>query len=286
MSVALPWQAKIAAKIVLSRIPVSYRLWKKLSLFEHGQMDSPDYCYKVVKQHLDREPFGRRHGDFVSLELGPGDTITSALAVKALGAAKTLHIDVGPFASRDLEAYRQMADHLRKEGLDAPDISTAQTFEDVLKACDAEYYTNGVESMKTLPDASVDIIWSHAVLEHVGLREFDESARQMRRLLRPDGVCTHVVDLKDHLSRALNSLRFSEGTWESNLMSRSGFYTNRIRCLPMLERFEKAGFEVVKVEKQSWPTMPTPRTRMAEPFRSMSEDDLRVHGFTMVLKPI
>jgi hypothetical protein len=28
----LPWQIKIAAKIVLARLPLSYRVWEKLSL--------------------------------------------------------------------------------------------------------------------------------------------------------------------------------------------------------------------------------------------------------------
>jgi hypothetical protein len=34
-----PWWAKIAGKLVLSRLPVEHALWKRLGLFQYGAME-------------------------------------------------------------------------------------------------------------------------------------------------------------------------------------------------------------------------------------------------------
>ena len=50
----VPWWGKIAAKMILARLPVNYRAWKQLHLFENGAMDEPLYAYGVYKKHFDR----------------------------------------------------------------------------------------------------------------------------------------------------------------------------------------------------------------------------------------
>jgi hypothetical protein len=54
---ALPWWARMAAKIVLARLPVPYPAWRRLSLFRHGEIDEPAYAFQVVVQHLERARF-------------------------------------------------------------------------------------------------------------------------------------------------------------------------------------------------------------------------------------
>src|SRR5262245_16158823 len=36
-----PWWMRVAAKLVLARLPISYRVWSRFSLFKHGEMDRP-----------------------------------------------------------------------------------------------------------------------------------------------------------------------------------------------------------------------------------------------------
>lgn len=285
MNVPLPWHAKIAAKIILSRLPLPYGFWKKLSLFEHGQMEHPEYSLEVAKKHLDKATFGRRNGDFTAVELGPGDTITSALAMLALGANKTIHVDVGAFASTDMSIYRTMADYLRTQKLVAPDLSEIESFEEMTREIPVQYHTEGHLSLANMEPESVDLVWSHAVLEHVGRAEFLETMRQTRRILRKDGVATHVVDLKDHLAYGLNNLRFSEKTWESSFMSKSGFYTNRIRYSEMIALFEKAGFEVCETTKVLFDALPTPKSKLWEPYRKLPDEELMISDFDVVLRP-
>ena len=66
---------------------------------------------------------------------------------------------------------------------------------------------------------------------------------ELFRILKPNGVCSHRVDLRDCLDGGLNNLRFSEARWEDALFRKSGFYTNRIRFREMVEIFEQAGFK-------------------------------------------
>jgi len=74
--IPLPWQLKIAAKIVLSRLPLSYRAWSRLRLFRHGAMDDPSSALEIFREHFNRSGIAR---GFTMLELGPGDSLASAV---------------------------------------------------------------------------------------------------------------------------------------------------------------------------------------------------------------
>lgn len=282
----IPWQGKIAAKLVLSRFPASYRFWQRLALFELGPMIQPGYAYEVFKKHFDRANFLRRSGGFVVLELGPGDSLFSAMIAYAFGASASYLVDVGPFARSDLEPYRAMESFLAEKGLPVPDVASMNSLEELLAACAAQYETSGLSSLRAIPDRSVDFIWSQAVLEHIRRADFLDVMRELRRIVRSDGVCCHRVDLGDHLGGALNNLRFSERLWESDFMANSGFYTNRIRYSEMMQLFRKAGFEVEMVTADHWDKLPTPRAKLSANFQHLSDDELCVRGFDVTLRPV
>lgn len=280
----VPWYGKIATKLILSRLPVEYRRLKKLGLFQHGKMEEPAYAYGVFTKHFDGAGLRRPHDGFVGLELGPGDSLLTAMVAHAFGASAYYLIDVGAFAQADLNSYHAMAKFLEELGLAAPDIEGARSLESVISACGATYGTSGLASLRTIPDRSIDFIFSHTVLQHLRRADFLETMHQLRRVLRPGGVCSHVVDLRDMLGGSLNNLRFSESIWESDFMAESGFYTNRIRYSEMLDLFTRAGFRSEVVEKKCWDRLPTPRSKMVDPFRSLPEEELCVSGFEVVLQ--
>lgn len=279
-----PWYVKIIIKVLLTRLPFAYKFWKKISLFEHGDMERPDYAYSVLVGHLDRVKSTNLANNFVGLELGPGDSLSTALIAKAFGASRTYLVDAADFASRDVERYKIVCRYLEDQGHDISSFSEFNTVDQMLKQTTCCYLTNGLVSLKTIPDASVDFIWSQAVLEHVRKDIFFETICQLRRILKDDGVCSHQVDLKDHLNSALNNLRFNEKIWEANFFAGSGFYTNRIRYVEMVDMFSQAGFEVKIGTVTSWNTLPTRRSSLVEPYRSMDEDNLLVSGFDVLLQ--
>jgi SAM-dependent methyltransferase len=284
LSSLLPWQAKVAAKIVLSRVPAGYAVWRRLNLFRHGAMDDPAYAEDVFCSHLARVKERMALEDFVGLELGPGDSLLSAVIAKAYGARKTWLIDVGPYAAESVELYRAQADRLTARGLPAPDLSATETIQSVLAACNAEYCTEGLASLRAVPTGSVDFIWSQAVLEHVRRSEFAATMAETFRVLKPGGIASHRVDLRDHLGGKLNNLRFSEVWWEDDSIAKSGFYTNRIRYAEMLAEFRAQGFDVEVVDELRWEALPTPRHQMNSLFRGFADDDLNVFDFSVVLR--
>jgi SAM-dependent methyltransferase len=285
MTGKIPWWAKIGLKVIWSRLPIPYGLWKRVGLFRHGSMDSADYVANVFHRHWDRSQFARKGGGFCAMELGCGDSLASSLMARSVGASRCYLVDVGRFAATDMNTYRRIASALSKSNPAIPDISACASTGAMLTALNTEYLTEGLRSLKTIPDKSVDFIWSEAVLEHVKRNEFAETFRELRRILRDDGVTSHQIDLRDHLGRALNNLRFRDEVWEGPLMAKSGFYTNRIQFTEMLGIMKSAGFDIEFVEATRWDVLPTPRGALAERFRQLSDDELRVKILDVVLRP-
>jgi hypothetical protein len=279
----IPWWSKIAAKLVLSRSHVPYSMWKKLGVFRHGRMDNPRYALDVFQAHIERVGLRECLQGMTVLEIGPGDSVATAIISKCHGARAIL-VDVGPYSEKDLTPYFTLCELLRKQGLEPPDLSSANTLQDVLSACDGEYLTEGLVSWRKIPSESVDLAFSHAVLQHVPKEELLPTMLECRRVMRPHAFASHTVDLRDMLGGALNNLRFNEQIWESNLVRSSGFYTNRIRYSDMLRLFDSAGFIVEKSHVQRWNKLPTSREKLAFPYRQMSDDELSIKEFNIMLK--
>jgi len=284
----LPWQVNVAVKLVLSRMPVSYRTWKKLGFFNAGLMDRPEYAFSVFDRHLrasglcDTRGEGRR--GFTCLELGPGDSVSSALIASSFGASHSWLVDVGPFATFDMSTYRDLASYLRQKGLPVIDLSAVQALHELLALCLGTYLTEGLKSLREIPSASVDFVFSHASLQQVRRREFLPVMKELRRIQKPDGVGSYSVSIRDYVGGSANDLRFSMRAWESPLMADAGFYTNRLRYSQMLGIFKEAGFEIEVRHVGKWDDLPLRREKLAPEFRKLSDDDLRIYEWDVLLR--
>ena len=97
-------------------------------------------------------------------------------------------------------------------------------------------------------------------------------------------MCSHQIDLKDHLSSGLNNLRFKRRIWESNVFSQSGFYTNRVRFSALIEIFKKIGFKVEVDEVNVWKKLPIKKEKLNQEFSVLPEEELLVKDFSILLK--
>lgn len=285
---------RIAAKILLARLPVPYRVWKRLRVFEHGDMNDPQLAFNTMLTHArsagvvatgaSLPRFLTTGTEFNVLELGPGDSLFSAVIAKAFGASNTWMVDAGSFATKEMPAYGKLFDFLRDKGFAVPAGNTPHAIEDVLGECGGKYLTDGVGSMTGLSAASIDFCFSNAVLEHIPKGDFAKLTRELKRILKPAGACLHRVDLQDHLGGGLNNLRFSEARWEGSLFRNSGFYTNRIRYGEMADAFSRAGFQCVVSRVNRWNSLPVDRSSLDASFRHLPDEDLLVSGFDIVLR--
>lgn len=279
------WLCKVGAKIILSRLPFSYGFFRRLGMFRHGAMDKSAYALDIAFDHLSRIGGPGAVTGRTCLELGPGDSLASAMLGASLGAKKIYLVDVGAYAETRMTIYQDLAAELRRRGYQSPDIDSDAGIDVMLDRRGAVYLTSGLDSLRTIETGTVDIIWSQAVLEHVRVHEIREVLRELRRIISPDGVMSHRIDYKDHLGGSLNNLRFPHSLWETEFMASSGFYTNRIRHSEFLRLIEGAGFEVDAQESEKWTTLPLPRRRLAAPFRLLEEDDLLTKHANVVARP-
>lgn len=284
-STKIPWYLKMTIKIFLARIPLPHKIWNKLKIFEHGKMQDFSYAKGVFINHLTKANLfdKEQNNDKVAMEIGPGESLFSALLAKSFGFNYSFLVDVGDFSLPGVEIYRNFAEWLAKENLPCPSIVDCSSKESMLSALNAKFLTNGLYSLKSLPANSVDFIFSHAVLEHIRKNEFKETAKELWRILTPGGVSTHVVDFQDHLENSLNNLRFSELFWESKWISSSGFYTNRIQPGDMIHIFESQGFKVDLLGKTEWKTLPIPKKILHANFKNKPDSELIISGMTIRL---
>lgn len=280
MSRQVPWWGKIGAKLFLSRVPIAYRLWSRIGIFRHGRMGEDHYADDVFDFHLAEAGMPPPPGA-VCLEVGPGDSLYTAINAKRAGFARSILVDVGDFADRDIEKFKAVA---RDRGMAEERMARWETLDAALSDLDAAYLTRGIPDLATLPDDSVDFAFSHAVLEHVRKGEYAEFLRQLKRVLKPGATTSHQVDLQDHLQNGLNNLRFSDAVWETDFFANAGFYTNRLSIGEHEAAFKGAGLAITKLEPQRFSAPAIARGALARQFRDRSDVELLVRGFHIVAR--
>lgn len=281
----VPWWLRMALKLALARLPVPYGWWRRIGVFRHGCLaDDVERRSNGFQMH---SGIYRRLTDAPLrglVELGPGDSVATALYARSIGVERCWLIDAGRFAVDEPAHYRAALARIAALGDPQPIVAEPETIDAVLAATGAAYLTGGVNSLASIATGSVDLVFSTAVLEHVRRDEFDRLLGEIFRVLRPGGVSSHQVDLRDHLGGALNNLRFASRFWEHPAVAGSGFYTNRLRCAEICRAAAVHGFQVSVPECARWPRPPTPRQRLAAEFRHLTDDELGIAWFTLVLQ--
>lgn len=278
----VPWYVKFVAKLGLSALPVPYNFWKGIGLLEHGRMEEPKYACDVLLRRLSTTGLDSLE-DLTVLELGPGDSLATALIASALGARRVLLVDEGRFATSEMAIYHRIDDYLSEELGARVGIRSEDTVATMLDRCGAEYLTDGLVDIRGLPENSVDVIISQAVLEHVPREDFAPLMSELARIMRPGGVSSHEIDYRDHLGGGLNHLRFSDRIWESAPVHRSGFYTNRLRFQEMHRVWEDVGYQVEIVATDEWSEMPIDPENLDPRFQNFSVGSLLIRTAEVVL---
>jgi SAM-dependent methyltransferase len=143
-----------------------------------------------------------------------------------------------------------------------------------------------------LPSESVDFVSSTSTLEHVPEPDIVPILAECRRLLRPDGVLSARIDMRDHFSyddRRVSPyafLRYSPRAWA--LLNSRLLFQNRLRLPDYLRAFEEAELELVSVESRR-PRLKgrqaLRRLDLAFPFREYAFDDLAAQTAFVVARP-
>ena len=269
------WVLKIILKIIISRLKIPYKFWKKINIFKHGQMDNFDYSRRIFEGHFCDMSNIKQIENPVIMEIGPGDSLFSMIYSRKYTQEKFYFLDVGNFATKNLDLYSKLQRKLEREDFFEKQLKTNfKSFSDILSFYNAEYLTFGLKSLKEIKDSSIDYIFSHSVMEHVRKKELENLIKEMYRVLKKNGVISHNINYKDHLDESLNNLRFSEDVWESDFFANSGFYTNRVPALEMHDLFKRNGFLLKKEYFGKWKELPIKRKWIHSNFNKYNDQEL------------
>ncbi len=200
---------------------------------------------------------GRAVGESVFYEFGAGWDLAIQLSYWSLGVDRQILVDIRPNLRYELvnvsierltrlrgDLEQETGSSLREPG--PPSVGSAAELEDrfgiaYLAPCDAR--ATGLDG------GSVDFISSTNTLEHIPEDDLVPILAECRRLLRPDGVLSSRIDLRDHFCDVdarlspYNFLRYSDRTWR--LVNSKLGYQNRLRRPDYVRAFADAELSIV-----------------------------------------
>jgi SAM-dependent methyltransferase len=306
------WKIPPIIKGMLTFVPM-LNAWRQQHATSGGT-DSARYCYSVWLRHLvmlDYHGFritGARVG-----ELGPGDSIGIGLAALLSGATRYTGLDIVPFSAKtDLEPIFEELVQLysRKEPIpdsgEFPRVRPAldsyefpdrlinwENFAERIKSIRMELRSGvgsgqilGYKAPWTSPSevaaASLDLIFSQAVLEHVD--HLEETYKAMSVWLKPGGYASHIIDFSAHgLAPFWNGhWAYSDSQW-TLVRGRREFLLNREPLSTHLSCIKKVGLETVFL-KQDSSADGLNRQDLSARFRALDASDLRTRGAVLVVR--
>jgi hypothetical protein len=282
-----------------------------------GHTDSASYCYGVWMKHL---TLLRAHGfpaiPQTMAELGPGESLGVGLCALLSGSSHYVGLDViahsNPgrnqailndliplFQNRasnpdkgwpEFSSYldeRLFPSHilneqalqlaLRPERIEA--IRRAVTAPSPQDPITAEYQAPWFDP-RVIEEASVDLVVSHSVLEHVV--DLPATYKGLYQWVKPGGWMSHQIDFASHrLSNRWNGHRTcSDRLWEITLGKRP-FMINRQPASVHLRLIQEAGFRVVTHQKYMRKDG-IRREELAPRWSDISDEDLNCSGMYVI----
>jgi hypothetical protein len=306
------WKVLPLLKGALTYVPI-LNVWRRYHATSGGT-DSSRYCYAVWLRHLttlNRYGFkinGARIG-----ELGPGDSIGIGIAALLSGASHYVGLDIVPFSAKnDLQVIAEELFSLYSHKEPIPDgtefprvrprletyefpnhLVTWKDFFPKLELMRAELraglqcgqlieYKAPWTSPNEIAPASLDLIFSQAVLEHVD--SLEETYNAMSLWLKPGGYASHVIDFTAHgLSPYWNGhWAYSDWEWKS-ARGRREYLLNRQPLSRHLFCANQAGFEVVHAQRDHG-ERGLEQSALSQQFQILNDDDLRTRGAVLILR--
>ena len=256
--------------------------------------DIADYFRRCVHDYLERldirladaEAFLRGK---VVLEYGPGDLPGVAVLMVAFGAEKVYCVDRFPMVNiseKNAGVLRRLLDGLsgaRRSRL----LSCFARPEDFSAGFDPKRieYVVKPHGLSFLHEA-VDLVISRAVLEHVD--DLKATFADMTRAMRPSATAIHLVDLKSHGFHKKNPLDFLEcPMWLWHAMYSHKGVPNRWRIDRYRAILSELPVRIIMIDPTTRALsseVAAVRSKLAQPFRRISDEDLACLGFWLIFE--
>lgn len=295
----------------LTFIPGMQRILPKKTT---GGTNSAYHCYGMWLKHLTLLwENGLRSIPNTIAELGPGDSLGMGLAAMLCGANKYYALDVKKYSHIEtnlkifdelVALFKSRAKRPTKGWPDFDKYLDDNLFpshilnDELLKASLSEKRIAGIRNTLKNPACqnegitikymvpwlnsniiekdTVDIILSHAVLEHVV--DLEATYQALYLWLKPKGMMTHLIDFTSHgLSKQWNGYRtFSELLWKI-IYGKRLFLINRQPHSVHINLILKNNFDVI-CDLQNYRTGGIQRSALSDYWENITDDDLACSG--------
>jgi SAM-dependent methyltransferase len=218
-------------------------------------------------------------------EFGSGRDLIIPLAISAGGAKRFITVDIERLAKFDLVTSNAKV-IASLSGAARPALSS---WDDLERFWAVDYRAPADARATNFASSTVDCAVSVETLEHIPAVDIFEILKEVRRVLRPDGVALMQIDYGDHFKgfdpsiSSFNFLTYCDEDWEP-FQSRFQ-YVNRLRHSEYLGLFERAGFEIIVAYPDHRPVEPAILAQLAPRFRNFTEEDLFTLGALIVARP-
>ena len=214
-----------------------------------GLQNDISYAVQVAKNYLQFIQDNQiKIENKVLLEVGPGINFGSILILACFGA-KVMAADrfLTPWDKEYHPKFYGLLKDWVMENMPDADISPIDKILSLGGYPDhvIKLFSTSLEELKGIPDDSVDVLFSIAVLEHI--TSPPQAFQQIARVSRKGAFGFHQIDFRDHrnMEQPLEFLLMEDTEFEREFEERHGECGNRWRHWEYLELFSRVGFEII-----------------------------------------
>ena len=299
------WYTKCALDNLKGLVPARdvFRKYKRRLVPYRSSAGRANLAIQEGIQLIDFIRSSREITGAVCLEIGTGWEILIPVLFSLCGAKQVILTDLHRLCSDETVASAITALKRNRHaiatglGLDTGIVdrrlaSAPNRLGDFLSEFRLEYLAPCDCAALPIPDSSVDIVYSRAVLEHIHPAVLEAIFRESRRVLDEAGLSCHFIDPSDHwqhgdqrISR-INFLRYSDGVFRWTYLN-SLNYQNRLRHSEYVRLFERSGFEIIREHRTvDRDAVQFARTaRLAAKFRHFAPEDLATVDSFFLARP-
>jgi hypothetical protein len=292
---------------------------KKLLSMKTGGTDQSRYCYTVWMRHLGNWSTINKGVPEKVAEIGPGDSLGTALAALLSGCSEVHALDVVKYWNNDrnLHIFDELVELFRKKAslpdnieypLVKPELNDYSFPSDILsdEHLAQSLATPRLEAIRKelsnvnnpdntyirynipwydpaiIANESMDFIYSQAVLEHV--EDLENTYKSMKKWLKPGGLMSHSIDFQSHgTSKEWNGhWTYTDLEWKI-IKGGKTYLINRQPVSIHRKLTRDHGFKILTenlVQKDNH----LKRDGLAKKFATLSEEDVHCSGVYMLAR--
>ena len=298
------WKLKVAIQFVLAHFPWGEQLNYLLQILNksHSPEKTRQRIPDLVKGLKLIDEYVRLDGSSV-MEIGTGWDAINALLFYLMGVKTIYTYDHVPhvryklvqnvlYQIENLVEQIHLITSIPESVLIArlDKLKAATSTEMIFEAANIVYRAPGDATETGLPDNSIDLVYSYAVLEHVSEGVIHGLTVETKRILRQNGIAYHAIGLGDHYAgfdkkvSKVNFLRYPEWIWYFFVKNKISYH-NRLREKQFVKIMESHGGKIETINNKVDPgDLEILKTmKIDKRFSGMTHEELAVYYSEIVL---